>query len=86
LAGPWRDDFAAERVKLALVARTSERLKALADKLGPHCIALALDLTKPADITTMVKATTDRFGPIDILFADAGSYVASNIAEGDPEE
>ena len=34
----------------------------------------------------MVKATTDRFGPIDILFANAGSYVAGKVAEGDPDE
>jgi ribitol 2-dehydrogenase len=59
-------------------------LKALADDLGPDCVALPLDLTKPADAVTMVKAT--RFGPIDILFANAGSYVAGKVAEGDPEE
>jgi ribitol 2-dehydrogenase len=78
--------FAAEGVKLALVARSAEKLKALADELGPDCIALSLDLTKPADIATMVRVTTDRFGPIDILFANAGSYVAGKVAEGDPEE
>ena len=32
------------------------------------------------------KTTTDRFGHIDILFANAGSYVAGEVAEGDPEE
>ena len=78
--------FAAEGVKLALVARSAERLKALADELGPGCIALPLDLTKPADVAAMVKSTTDEFGPIDILFANAGSYVAGDVAEGDPDE
>ena len=53
--------FAAEGVKLALVARSAERLKALADDIGSECIVLPLDLTKPADIATMVKATADRF-------------------------
>ena len=78
--------FAAEGVKLALVARSAERLKALADELGRECIALPLDLTKPSDVASMVKATADRFGPIDILFANAGSYVAGDVAEGDPDE
>ena len=73
--------FAAEGVKLALVARSAERLKALADELGSECIALPLDLTKPSDVATMVKATADRFGHIDILFANAGSYVAGDVAE-----
>jgi ribitol 2-dehydrogenase len=61
-------------------------LKAVADDIGSECIALPLDLTKPADVATMVKTTTDRFGPIDILFANAGSYVAGEVASGDPEE
>jgi ribitol 2-dehydrogenase len=78
--------FAAAGVKLALVARSPERLKALADELGSECIALPLDLTKPADVATMVTTTIDRFGPIDILFANAGSYVAGDVASGDPEE
>jgi ribitol 2-dehydrogenase len=78
--------FAADGVKPALVARSAERLKALADDIGSECIALPLDLTKPADVATMIKTTTDRFGPIDILFANAGSYVAGEVACGDPEE
>ena len=78
--------FAAAGVKLALVARSPDRLNALADELGPECIALPLDLTKPADVATMIKAAADRFGPIDILFANAGSYVAGDVASGDPEE
>ncbi|MGH6799080.1 MAG: SDR family oxidoreductase [Roseiarcus sp.] len=41
--------FAAEGVKLALVARSEERLKALADELDSECLVLPLDLTKPAD-------------------------------------
>ena len=78
--------FAAEGVKLALVGRSAERLQALADDLGSERLVLPLDLTRPADVATMVKATTDRFGRIDILFANAGSYVAGKVAEGDPEE
>ena len=78
--------FAAEGVKLALVARSAERLKALAGEVGSEHVVLPLDLTKPADVAAMVKATTDKFGHIDILFANAGSYVAGDVAEGDPDE
>ena len=78
--------FAAEGVKLALVARSAERLKAVAAELGAECMVMALDLAKPGDVAAMVKATADRFGPIDILFANAGSYVAGDVASGDPEE
>ncbi len=78
--------FAADGVKLALVARSAERLKTLAADIGSECIALPLDLKRPADVATMVQETTDRFGPVDILFANAGSYVAGEVAFGDPEE
>ena len=78
--------FAAEGVKLALIARSAEKLKALAAEVGSECIAVPLDLARPADVATMVSMTTDRFGHIDILFANAGSYVAGEVAEGDPEE
>jgi ribitol 2-dehydrogenase len=80
--------FAAEGVKLALVGRSSERLNALALALevGSEHLILPLDLTKPADVATMVKATMDRFGRVDILFANAGSYVAGDLVEGDPDE
>ena len=32
--------FAAEGVKLALIARSADKLKALADELGSECLAL----------------------------------------------
>ena len=65
--------FAAEGVKLALIARSADKLKALADELGSECLALPLDLAKPADVAKMVDLTMGRFGCIDILFANAGS-------------
>jgi NADPH:quinone reductase-like Zn-dependent oxidoreductase len=42
--------FAAEGVKLALFARSADKLQALADELGAECPALPLDLAKPADV------------------------------------
>jgi ribitol 2-dehydrogenase len=78
--------FAAEGVKLALVARSAERLKALAGEVGSGHLILPLDLTNSADVATMVKTTMDRFGHVDILFANAGSYVAGDAVNGDPDE
>jgi ribitol 2-dehydrogenase len=78
--------FAAEGVKLALVARSAERLKAVAGGVGSGHLILPLDLTNSADVATMVKTTMDRFGHVDILFANAGSYVAGDAVNGDPDE
>jgi len=78
--------FAAEGVRLALVARSEDKLKLLADELGGESLVLPADLAKPDDVTAVVKRAAERLGSIDILFANAGSYVAGGAADGDPEE
>ncbi|MDQ0395424.1 SDR family oxidoreductase [Labrys monachus] len=78
--------FAAEGVRLVLVARSADRLSALAAELGGDTLAVPADLTKPADIDAMLERTLARFGRVDILFANAGSYVAGEVAGGDPDE
>ena len=78
--------FAAEGAKLVLVARSAEKLEALAKELGGDAIAVPADLTKAADVEAMVAKAEAHFGRIDILFANAGSYVTGDVATGDPDE
>jgi len=78
--------FAAEGLKLVLVARSAAKLAALAEELGGDAVAIPADLTRAEDVDAMVAAAEARFGPIDILFANAGSYVAGDVAEGDADE
>jgi len=78
--------FAAEGAKLVLVARSAEKLEALAKELGGDAIAIPADLTKAADVDAMVAKAEAHFGRIDILFANAGSYVTGDVATGDPDE
>jgi NAD(P)-dependent dehydrogenase (short-subunit alcohol dehydrogenase family) len=46
-------------------------------KLGRPSLAVAVDVTKRADLDRMVKETLDRFGRIDILVNNAGIYRAA---------
>lgn len=78
--------FAAEGAKLVLVARSADKLEALAKELGGETLAIPADLSKPADVERVVAEAEAHFGRIDILFANAGSYVTGNVAEGDPDE
>jgi ribitol 2-dehydrogenase len=78
--------FAAEGVKLVLVARSAPKLTALADELGEDTLAVPADLTRAADVEAMLVAAEERFKRVDILFANAGSYVTGDVAKGDPEE
>jgi len=71
--------------KLALAARSHDKLKALAAELGADTIALPTDVTVAADVRALVERTRERFGRIDVLFANAGIYIPGQVAEGDPD-
>jgi ribitol 2-dehydrogenase len=74
-----------EGASVALLARDSDRLSAIAAELGHAALAVPADLGVPADIAAAVTTTLAQFGRIDILLANAGLYVSGNIAEGDPD-
>lgn len=78
--------FADEGAKLVLVARSADKLDALARELGGETLAIPADLSRAADVERVVAETEAQFGRVDILFANAGSYVTGNVAEGDPDE
>jgi len=57
--------------KLALVARSKDKLDALAREL-PDSIVVVADISKVDDVKRMVKQVYDHFGRIDILINNAG--------------
>jgi ribitol 2-dehydrogenase len=71
--------------RVALVARSTDRLEALAAELGPAAIAIPTDVTVGTEVVRMVNTTLDHFGQIDVLFANAGLYIPGQVADGDPE-
>lgn len=77
--------LAAEGVRLALVARSAEKLAEARAELGDDTLLVPADLTKPAEVDAMVAATLEHFGRIDILFANAGAYVPGDAADGDAD-
>ena len=67
--------FAQEGCKLVLTARRSERLEEMASEIrakGGDALPLTVDVTQPAQIDSMIRATIDHYGRIDILFNNAG--------------
>jgi short-subunit dehydrogenase len=57
--------------KVALVARSQEKLKHLSKEI-PDSLAIRADMTKEADIIQMVKKTKDHYGRVDVLINAAG--------------
>lgn len=62
-----------EGYKLILAARSTEKLTALAQELGPeNVLTCALDVTDMAQQQAMVDQAIETFGRIDAVFANAG--------------
>ncbi|HET8977928.1 MAG TPA: SDR family oxidoreductase [Solirubrobacteraceae bacterium] len=60
--------------RLAIAARSVDRLNELAAELGgdDRVLARRCDVTEWADVQALVTATRERFGRIDVAFANAG--------------
>jgi ribitol 2-dehydrogenase len=77
--------LAAQGVRLALVARSAAKLAAARAELGSETLVIPANLTEPAEVDAMVTAALEHFGHVDILFANAGTYVPGDAADGDPD-
>jgi short-subunit dehydrogenase len=76
--------FAASGAKLALAARSTEKLKLLADEVkqqGIEAIVLPTDMRDPTQVHHMVEETLHHFGQVDVLINNAGQAVAGRIEE-----
>ena len=78
--------LAAEKVRLALVGRSKERLEAVADGLeAGETFVIPADLAQPSEVERVVSETLARYGRIDVLLANAGLYIPGNVVEGDAD-
>ncbi len=81
--------FAREGVRLALAARTTEQLDAVAREaggLGAEAVPIPVDVTDPEQIEACAAKTRARLGPIDILVSNAGGNIRKPILEMTPAE
>jgi NAD(P)-dependent dehydrogenase (short-subunit alcohol dehydrogenase family) len=68
------------------VVATARRADSIADAIGQHddLLAVALDVTHPAAADAAVQAAVDRFGHLDVLVNNAGSFQAGFFEEMTP--
>ncbi|MFL0356402.1 SDR family oxidoreductase [Erythrobacter sp. GH1-10] len=72
---------------VALLARSADKLEALAGEIGDAALAHPCDVTKRDEVTEALKRTAAHFGGIDAVFANAGTGVSKpGIGNGDPDE
>jgi len=71
--------------KVVATGRNTDRVaKALGKSL--ELLVVKLDITKPADAESAVKAAVDRFGRIDVLVNNAANFYAGFFEELSPEQ
>ena len=73
--------------RLVLGARSEDKLSALAQELGGDDRALAVrcDVTEWDDQQAMVRTALERFGRLDVAFANAGFGAKRGFQEESPE-
>ena len=70
------------------VVATGRNTDKVAEALGEsaNLLVVKLDITKPADAESAVKAAVDRFGRIDVLVNNAANFYAGFFEELTPEQ
>jgi short-subunit dehydrogenase len=79
--------LAKEGACLALAARNSEALSALAEELkaaGRQVLVIPTDVTQREQVEGLVQKVIVQLGRVDILVSNAGEYIRAPIVELDP--
>lgn len=73
--------------RVVLAARSTDRLEALAAELGgdERALAVACDVTEWDQQEAMAGAALERFGRLDVVFANAGFGATRGFLEESPE-
>ena len=81
--------LAREGAQVALVGRRKDKVEEIAREAGSSAIAIAADVSKPADIERVLEQTAKAFGGINVLLNNAGilhAGTAEQITEAQWDE
>jgi NAD(P)-dependent dehydrogenase (short-subunit alcohol dehydrogenase family) len=69
--------FREEGARVIVVGQNPARLQSTAVELGERVTVLRGNLSKPAEIENIIEQIRQKFGRIDVLFANAGMGLAA---------
>lgn len=75
--------FKAEGASVVIVGRNKNTLESVRDELGGDTTIISADISKVVDIDRVIAEVKNKFGKIDILFANAGISECPPIQETD---
>jgi NADP-dependent 3-hydroxy acid dehydrogenase YdfG len=73
--------LASKGAKLVLAARRSDRLEALATRIGGDVAFIQTDVRQREDMANLVALACERFGRLDVLVSNAGVGPISPLAD-----
>ena len=73
--------LSANGAKVVLSARREDRLAKLSDEIGDNAVYLKSDVVNPEEMTALVALAKEKFGKVDVVFANAGIMPAGNMSE-----
>jgi NAD(P)-dependent dehydrogenase (short-subunit alcohol dehydrogenase family) len=73
-------EFKNEGAAGAIVGRNQETLDSAVAQLGDNFIAINADVTNLADLERVFKETSEKFGKIDVIVANAGAGTVGTVA------
>ena len=71
--------FREEGATVVIIGQDPARLQSAASQFGNGVTALRGDVSKPAEIENVIHQINEKFGRIDVLFANAGMGAASPL-------
>jgi NADP-dependent 3-hydroxy acid dehydrogenase YdfG len=71
---------------VVLAARSTDKLEGLVRELDGSAVAVECDVTSPEDQERAVETARERFGRLDVAFANAGTGSPRGFTEGTADE
>ncbi|KJF65895.1 SDR family oxidoreductase [Rhizobium nepotum] len=68
---------------VVFVDRDEQALHAVCDRIGARAIPLVIDLLNPEACASLLDGILTKTGQLDILHANAGTYIGGDLAEAD---
>ena len=81
-------DLAKDGAKVVIAGRRAEKLNQVVDEItaaGGQALGVATDITKEEDVANLMDSAIDKFGSLDVVFANAGAIADGLVLNTDKE-
>ena len=78
--------FAREGYRVAMMARSRDRLAAMAEQAPDRLVAMPCDVTDPAEVSAAFEETERRLGPLVCAVFNAGAFRPGSILDIAPND